>query len=159
MANDKFLIAPFDNGLNTSLKPFAIPDNAFSEMRNAYAWRGRIVKRFGSELSGAGTTNSILKALYSKGMIDLSSFTASLCYGLGQTDKNGAFTVNLPLTLLFAPGQYFNVGQYFKIISLTNTSTFTLTVTGNPANLTVVGVGTGTLDTTTGELIIAGTTA
>ena len=51
MAINKFFIAPLDSGLTLDKKPFAIPDSAFAELKNAYAWRGRIVKRFGSELS------------------------------------------------------------------------------------------------------------
>jgi hypothetical protein len=52
MAFDKFLIAPFNSGLQTNLRPFMIMDDAFESLNNAYAFRGRIRKRFGSLLMG-----------------------------------------------------------------------------------------------------------
>lgn len=54
MATDRFLIAPFDkeSGLQRNVKPFLIPDSAFSELNNAYVFRGRVRKRFGSRWMG-----------------------------------------------------------------------------------------------------------
>lgn len=50
MAKDRFLIAPYDtnSGLQTDVKPWLIPEEAFSELSNAYVFRGRVRKRFGS---------------------------------------------------------------------------------------------------------------
>lgn len=51
MAKDRFLIGgPFDqnSGLQSDLKPYAIPEEAFAELNNAYVFRGRVRKRFGS---------------------------------------------------------------------------------------------------------------
>lgn len=47
---DRFLIAPFDkgSGFQTNFKPWMIPDQAFSTLNNAYVWRGRVRKRYGS---------------------------------------------------------------------------------------------------------------
>ena len=47
---DRFLIAPYDksSGLRSDLKPWLIPDEAFSALENAYVFRGRVRKRFGS---------------------------------------------------------------------------------------------------------------
>jgi len=45
---DRFLIAPMNSGLITAVKPFAIPDDSFSRLSNAYVWRDRVRKRFGS---------------------------------------------------------------------------------------------------------------
>ncbi len=47
---DRFLIAPYDkdSGLRSDLKPWLIPDSAFSTLENAYVFRGRVRKRFGS---------------------------------------------------------------------------------------------------------------
>ena len=149
---DKFLIAPLDSGLTLDKKPWAIMDSAFTELRNAYAWRGRIVKRFGSELSGRGTGqgafSSIDQGLYSKGAIDLSAFTA-IGYGIGFTDSTGGFSVTLP------SGAGFRIGQYFTI----GITTYTVTSLGTPTTLTATGGGTvastKTLNTTTGALVFA----
>ena len=50
MPADKFFIAPYDknSGLINAIKPFMIPDKAFSVCNNAYVWRERLRKRFGS---------------------------------------------------------------------------------------------------------------
>ena len=47
---DRFFIAPYDttSGLQTNVKPWLIPDEAFAELKNAYVFRGRVRKRFGS---------------------------------------------------------------------------------------------------------------
>jgi hypothetical protein len=54
MATDRFLIAPYDekSGLQNNYKPWLIPDEAFSELNNAYVFRGRVRKRFGSRWMG-----------------------------------------------------------------------------------------------------------
>lgn len=51
---DRFFIAPYDenSGLQTNVKPWLIPDEAFSELSNAYVFRGRVRKRFGSRWIG-----------------------------------------------------------------------------------------------------------
>lgn len=48
---DKFLIAPYDSGsgLQNNVKPWLIPDSAFAALNNAYVFRGRVRKRFGSK--------------------------------------------------------------------------------------------------------------
>lgn len=50
MAADRFLIAPFEknSGLRTDTKPWLLPEVAFEELTNAYVFRGRVRKRFGS---------------------------------------------------------------------------------------------------------------
>jgi hypothetical protein len=47
---DRFLIGytSGDSSLQTDLKPYAIADEAFAELDNAYVFRGRVRKRFGS---------------------------------------------------------------------------------------------------------------
>lgn len=51
---DRFFIAPFDenSGLQTNVKPWLVPDVAFAELNNAYVFRGRVRKRFGSRWIG-----------------------------------------------------------------------------------------------------------
>lgn len=63
MALDRFIIAPFDNnsGLENDLRPWLIPDQAFSELTNAYVFRGRVRKRFGSRWFGDTALSSRLR--------------------------------------------------------------------------------------------------
>ena len=60
---DRFLIAPYSNesGLDTSVKPWLIPDQAFSQLNNAYVFRGRVRKRFGSIYMGTDQRTSRLR--------------------------------------------------------------------------------------------------
>ena len=55
MPMDRFLIAPMNSGLQTNLAPWLIPDEAFAQLNNAYCFRGRIRKRFGSMYMGVAT--------------------------------------------------------------------------------------------------------
>lgn len=63
MARDRFYIGPFDSssGLDKSVKPYLIPDNAFARLNNAYIFRGRVKKRFGSRWFGNTQLQSRLK--------------------------------------------------------------------------------------------------
>lgn len=61
MAYDRFLIAPFNTGLQTDLRPWLIPDEAFVELKNVYVFRGRVRKRFGSILMGSDQRFSRLR--------------------------------------------------------------------------------------------------
>lgn len=60
MPMDRFFIAPYDknSGLRNDLKPWLIPDEAFSRLMNAYVFRGRVRKRFGSRWMGPTQLNS-----------------------------------------------------------------------------------------------------
>lgn len=52
MNNSNFLIGPVKDGIRRDVKPFAIPEDAFETLINAYQWRGRVVKRSGYRLLG-----------------------------------------------------------------------------------------------------------
>lgn len=52
MAYDRFLIAPFSSGFQTDLKPWLLPEDAFTRLQNAYVFRGRVRKRFGGKWMG-----------------------------------------------------------------------------------------------------------
>lgn len=45
-----FLVAPFNSGISTYLKPWMQPDEAFTEMEDAYVYRGVVQKRYGYSL-------------------------------------------------------------------------------------------------------------
>jgi len=98
MAKDKFLIAPFKSGLYKSGTPFLQPKDAFDELNNAYIFRGKIKKRFGSTYTGSASTEK-LKPLSSR-----------LRISIGTTDANGDLVVDPVLT-----GTTFKVGHTFSI--------------------------------------------
>ena len=52
MTTQSFLIGPIPDGLRKDVKPFAIPENSWETLENAYQWRGRIIKRPGYTLLG-----------------------------------------------------------------------------------------------------------
>ena len=130
MATDKFLIGYTDNssGLQSNLKPWLLTDNAFATLENAYVWRGRVRKRFGSTLMGSSQLQSRLRML------------------LGTTDGSGHFSATVP-------GVDFGVGQMFSV----GNDTFTVWEKGTPGNMLTPAVSaTGTYNTTTGAVVISG---
>lgn len=139
MAMDRFLIAPFNTGLQTNVRPFLILDDAFELLENAYVFRGRVRKRFGSVLTGSGWSNPVI-----------ASFFGRLAVLIGTTDGSGNFSGTVP-------GAVFNVGQAFTI----GVEIFTVPALGTP----VVMLDTGgssvvhTYDTTTGVVTITGAAA
>lgn len=86
MPFDRFLIAPLSTGLQTDLKPWLIPDDAFQSLQNAYVFRGRVRKRFGSTLMGSSPL--------------LSRFRIQVG------------TIGSPVSPV--PGNQFNIGQMFS---------------------------------------------
>jgi hypothetical protein len=138
MALDRFLIAPFNVGMQTNLKPWLIPEQAFEYLENMYVFRGRVRKRFGSRYTGFGWTSNQTAPLHSR-----------LRILLGQTDVLGNITGSVP-------GIKFHVGQAFSI----DNAIFTVSTLGNPGNMlrTDGVVATATYNTTTGNYVINGAT-
>jgi hypothetical protein len=132
MAYDRFMIAPegFTVGLETDRRPWLIPDQAFALLQNAYVFRGRVRKRFGSY--GTGTQSS--------------TYNSRLAIQLGTTNGAG----NLSGTV---PGSVFAIGQAFVI----GTEIFTVYQTGTPATLLTTGASaTHTYNTSTGAYNFTG---
>lgn len=137
MALNQFLIAPMTSGLQTDVEPWLIPDEAFAQLNNAYVWRGRLKKRFGSSLIVPSTgTDAGFEQLVSR-----------LRIKVGTTDGAGDLAGTVP-------GATFKIGQMFSI----GTEVFTVYQTGTPAvMLTNSGTATTyTYDTTSGAFDIQG---
>ena len=132
---DRFYIGQLDGpGLQTNVRPFLIPDNAFASLNNAYIFRGRLVKRFGAELmQGSSAPVSGYEQLVSRLRINIGS----------------SLTGNIVSSLGIAPA----IGQMFSIGS----QIFTVQDLGNPVTMLNTGAGTGTYDTTTGAYVFTGT--
>jgi hypothetical protein len=104
---DRFIIAPYDekSGLTTNVEPWLIPDSAYSSLYNAYVFRGRVRKRFGSQWMGATQLQSRLA-------IELTNDTPLLFPT--QTDGSGNLSGNVsaltPSITYYAVGQGFSIG-------------------------------------------------
>lgn len=137
MATDRFFIAPYDatSGLQTNVRPWLIPDEAFSILRNAYVFRGRVRKRFGSLWLGSTQLLSRLRVL------------------IGATDGAGNFAGFTPL-LGGVPIVTPAIGQLFSI----GNDVFTVIALGNPTALlrSDLSGAAATFDTTTGAVTING---
>ncbi len=59
MALDRFMIAPINGGLETDLKPWLVPEDSMARLNNAYIFRGRIRKRFGSRWMNSAASSAV----------------------------------------------------------------------------------------------------
>lgn len=133
MAYDRFLIAPLSTGLQTDLRPWLIPEDALTILNNAYVFRGRIRKRFGS--------------IY----MAQTPLSSRLGVQLPSTDAGGNAAGTVPGTL--DPTRF---GQAFSI----GTEIFTVPTTGTPVVMLDTGsTTTKTFNTTTGAYVFAGAPA
>ena len=96
---DRFFIAPYDkgSGLQNDVKPFLIPDQAFASLDNAYSFRGRMRKRFGSRW--LGDTQQLTRLRMSAGTLDDPTLLPVIAGGIGAIGQmfsiaNVLFTVN-----------------------------------------------------------------
>lgn len=128
---DRFMIAPINTGLETDMQPWLIPDDAFDQLVNAYVFRGRVVKRFGSALMNGSVAPEVAQQ-YSRLRVQVGTIAA-------------------PVSPV--PGTKFNVGQMFSA----GDQMFTVFQLGIPAAMLATGPGTGTFNTTTGAFTLAGT--
>lgn len=136
MAYDRFLIAPINSGLETDTKPWLIPDDAFSQLNNAYVYRGRVRKRFGTLWTGTGAAAGT-EAFNSRVCLNLTALGA----GKGVTTNAGAAAGGT------VPGLKFNIGSAFVIGS----DIYTVNELGVPGDLLSSRAGaSGTFNTTTG---------
>lgn len=136
MPFDRFMIAPVNTGLETDLKPWIIPDDAFAQLNNTYVFRGRVRKRFGSMYMGTGWDSAVTQPLFSRFRINLGNTS-------GGGGKSGT-----------VPGTIFKIGQLFSIAD----EIFTVYQLGTPAAmLDSTGTAiTATYNTTTGAYVFAG---
>lgn len=133
---DRFYIGQIDGkGLQSDLKPYAIPDDAFAELNNAYVFRGRVRKRFGGQLM-RGTTPAIQ---------GLEQIQSRLKINIGSTDNIGIFSDTVP-------GNMFEIGQSFSI----GNEFYTAYQLGTPGVTYSTGAGIASYDTTSGVFSVLG---
>ena len=126
-------------GLQNDLRPYAIPDDAFASLNNAYVFRGRVRKRFGGQLMQGSTAP----------IAGLEQIQSRLKINLGNTNGSGNFSGTVP-GAIFDVGQSFSVGSEF----------FTVYQTGTPGVMLTTGASsTHTYNTSTGAVVIDGAAA
>lgn len=130
MPNQRFLIAPMNSGLQRDLRPWLISDDAFSTLFNAYNFRGRVRKRWGTKL------------------INGSQLSSRFRIQIGTTDGAGNTGA------LAVPTGTGSVGQAFSV----GTQIFTVQATGAAVVCLTQGAGTATYDTVGGTVTITGAT-
>lgn len=134
MAFSRFLIAPMNSGLVGDERSWLIPDDAFASLNNAYMFRGRVRKRFGTKLMN--TTIAV----------PFAQLNSRLRIKIGTTNGSGNFTGTVP-------GSVFAVGQLFSVA----TDIYTVYQMGTPASMLISGIATvATYNTTTGAVVING---
>lgn len=136
--SDRHFIAPLNSGLINVVKPFAIPNEAFAQLNNAYVWRERLRKRFGSVYMTPTTE-------YATGYKQLQS---RLRFKVGVTVGG-----NMGATLLPLATADIKVGQ---MVSVGNEMYTLYDITGTTASFKKTDSATVTLDTVVRELQITG---
>lgn len=135
-----------DSGMDSSLKPFLIPDSAFQTLNNAYVFRGRVRKRFGSRLmQGTTAPTPGYEQLQSRLRIELGTTN-------GTTGNLTVFVPNLSSGGNHSPystpaiGQMFSVGNDVFTVNALGSPTIVTLESGNVVRTTsATGSATGTL--------------
>ena len=130
---DRFMIAPINSGLQNDLESWLIPDDAFANLLNAYVFRGRVIKRFGTRLMN-GAVSTLVAQQYSRLRVNIGT-TAAI---------TGNFALNPVPGNVQAIGQMFSVGNTMFTVYQANGATLT------------TGAATATFSTLTGALTITG---
>lgn len=147
MTAKRFMIAPYEDGLQTDVKPWLISDSAFAKMQNAYLYYGIIRKRFGG-LYMNPSVDPLYAQLYSRFGMNEDDTPIPM-----MTDAAGNFAGTV-----IGPGA---IGQIFGVgTQLLGHEIFT--VVSNAAGLQpmlATGAGAGTFDVATGVVAINGSIA
>ncbi len=137
---DRFLIAPLQTGLQTDTKPWLIMDDAFDYLQNAYVFRGRLRKRFGSQFMGINQFTSRLRTSLASGGAGVGITTA------GGNAAGNVRTILGDATLPVGMGQMFSIGtEVYTVISNT----------AGPQDM-LATQGAGTFNVTNGDFTITG---
>jgi len=87
------MIGPIKDGLRKDVKPYAIPEDSFESLVNAYQWRGRIVRRQGYKLLGRLANNTPVmglrtQELFGLGLQALIAFDTTTAYLYNTTSNS-----------------------------------------------------------------------
>lgn len=144
MAYDRFLIGgPYQDGsMQTDLRPYAIADEAFESLRNAYPFRGRIRKRFGARVMNTTVPQSE-QQLHTRLRINIGATPGPL----DVPDAAGIIT-QIQIGQLFSVGNtlltVFQLGAGVATLSSDGIVTATIDSTTTPNTITIAGAPGGT---------------
>lgn len=107
---DRFLIAPLNSGLVNNSKPWIQADDAFEYLQNAYVFRGRVRKRFGSQMMG--TTPLATRLRMQAGTTDpvTGNLTTTILTSATQIQIGQSFSVGTVIFTVYQLG--LNVAMY-----------------------------------------------
>lgn len=141
---DRFFIAPYDknSGLQKDVKPWLIPDEAFAELNNAYVFRGRVRKRFGSRWIGDSSLVSRLRI--NIGAIDSGAFPGNMRTILADitfpTGIGQSFSIGTTIFTVYNTAA--GIQQMLRSDNIVATATYNLT--NSAFNITGVPLPNGT---------------
>lgn len=158
MSFQPVLISSFNSGLTKDKKPFLLMDDAFQQIKNAYAWRGSVKKREGVKLVGrlrrcitpaVTLTNQASGTTYS-----VADIFADNAFLLRTTEPNaeiepGGVTVTIGALTFTDPGKDGLLTQSGDITAITQANPASVTsathnlATGNIVNISGVTGMTG----------------
>lgn len=133
---DRFFIGPQTGTQQSDLKPWALPEQSYVQLTNAYVFRGRITKRFGSEYM-----------VPSDGfMPGFEQLVSRLAIEVNTVSGGGTASGTVPGATIAGTA---NIGQIFSI----DTNLYTV-YQANGAMLASNPLTSGTFNTATGAYVI-----
>lgn len=134
MPLDRFMIAPIQGGLETDVKPWLIPEDSMARLNNAYIFRGRIRKRFGSRWMNSAASSTVGQ-LSSRVRINLGNTPGPLNLPNGMTQ--------LKIGQMFSVGDdmftVWQLGAAATTLSTNAGATATINSTSNPNTVVFTG--------------------
>ena len=126
MNTSNFIVGPVKEGLRKDQRPFAIPEDAFVSLLNAYQFRGRVVRREGYTLLGRLANNTPVmglktRELFGIGLQQLIAFdtTESYFYNTGPLTFDPLLSV-MPVVWSGTDYQFFFTTNYAGAFWATN---------------------------------------
>lgn len=136
---DRFMIAPFqeDSGQQNSVRPWLIPDSAFQQLTNAYVFRGRVRKRFGTYLMNQGVDADVAQQ-YSRLRINIGQTPGPL-----SVPDAGGVIGQIQIGQMFSVGDdmftVYQLGAGVLTLSTNPSATATINSTTTPNTVTFTG--------------------
>lgn len=124
MTTQSFLIGPIKEGLRKDVKPYAIPEDAFDVLTNAYQFRGRVIRRPGYKLLGNLANGTPVMGLRTRELFgidqqQLIAFDTTQAYNFTGTSFSPLASV-MPVTWNGTDSQFFWTTNYAGAFWATN---------------------------------------
>lgn len=124
MSSSAFLIGPLKDGVRKDMKPWAIPEDAFEFLLNAYQFRGRVIRREGYTLLGKLANGTPVMGLKTQEQFGINLQTLIAFDLTTSYEWNGSAFVTLPsvmpVTWSGTNYQFFYTANYANAFWATN---------------------------------------